>query len=135
MPASLYLSVRVARTEDGIAAEAVLIERHDGRAITARDLRAVKLPPAWMLDSGREFMAPGDDSPAITAARQGPRRKGDDFWGAVFTLWNQAQRAAPQAPVRWMRKHWPDDVSDATMRRWIKRAHERARINGWNKDG
>jgi hypothetical protein len=32
-----------------------------------------------------------------------------------------------------MREQWPD-VSDATMRRWIKRARERAAINGWKEE-
>jgi hypothetical protein len=33
-----------------------------------------------------------------------------------------------------MREQWPN-VSDATMRRWVKRARERAEISGWGDDG
>lgn len=131
----MTVSVRVARTVDGLGVEAVLIERNDGSAVTARDLRTVKLPPPWLLASSRAFMSPGDDSPLITTARRGARGKGDDHWRAVFDLWSQAQRVAPRAPVRWMRARWPDAVSDATMRRWIMRARKRAEINGWRDEG
>jgi hypothetical protein len=130
MPEGLHLRVKVAHTEDGFAVVAVLVEREDGRAITARDLRRVKLPPAWSLASNLGRL-PG--SPVITAARPGARGKSDDHWRAVFDLWARAQRVAPRAPVRWMREQWPD-VSDATMRRWVKRARSRAEINGWKED-
>jgi hypothetical protein len=129
MPEDLHLRVKVAHTEEGFAIDAVLIERKDGRAISARDLRKVKLPPAWMLASHLPRLP---DSPVITAARPGARGKGDDHWRRVFSLWAQAKQVAPRTPVRWMREQWPD-VSDATMRRWIKRAHERARANGWKE--
>ena len=44
MPEGLHLRVKVASTEDGVAIDAVLVERKDGRAITARDLRRVSCP-------------------------------------------------------------------------------------------
>lgn len=131
MPKGLHLSVKIAPTVDGLAVSAVLIERVDGRAITARDLR-IKLPPAWLLAAGRPSSLPG--SPVIAAARPGARGKSDDHWRAVFDLWARAQRVAPRAPVRWMRTQWPRDVSDATMRRWTKRARERAEVRGWKEE-
>jgi hypothetical protein len=134
VPQYLRIMVRVARTSDGLAAEAVLVERNDGRAVTARDLRDIKLPQPWMLARGQEFMRSDGDSSMITAARPGARGKSDDHWRAVFRLWARAQRVAPRTPVRWMRTKWPEDVSDATMRRWIKRARERAASQGWKED-
>jgi hypothetical protein len=133
MPDHINVTVRIARTSDGLAPEAVLVERNDGRAVTARDLRSVKLPQPWMLARGRELMRPDDDSAAIAAASPGRRRKDDAHWRTVYNLWVQAHRNAPHAPVRWMREEWPDEVSDATMRRWIKRAQERADINQWKR--
>lgn len=132
MPEGLHLRVRVAHTEDGFAVVGALVEREDGRAITARDLRRVKLPPAWALAADQMQRQPG--SPPVTPARPGPRGKGDDHWRAVFDLWARAQQVAPHTPVRWMRAQWPAEPSDATMRRWIKRARERAEVNGWRED-
>jgi hypothetical protein len=131
MPEGLHLRVKVAHTEDGFAVVAVLVEREDGRAITARDLRRVKLPPAWALAS---HMPRPPGSPSIAPSRPGPRGKGDDHWRAVFGLWVQAQQVAPHTPVRWLRTQWPGAVSDATMRRWVKRARERAGVNGWTNE-
>jgi hypothetical protein len=131
MPEGLHLRVKVAHTEAGFAIDSVLIERKDGRAISARDLRRVKLPPAWMLAS---LLARPPGSPVITAVKPGARGKSDDHWLAVFRIWAQAQQVAPQAPVRWIRTQWPTDISDATMRRWIKRARERAAVNGWKEE-
>jgi hypothetical protein len=131
MPEGLHLRVKVAPTEDGFAVVAALVERKDGHAITARDLRRVKLPPAWALASHMTRL-PG--SPSVTPPRPGPRGKGDDHWRAVFDLWVQAQRVAPHTPVRWMRTQWTAEPSDATMRRWVARARERAEINGWKED-
>jgi len=132
MPEDLRLRVRVAHTEDGFAVVAAQIEREDGRAITARDLRKVKLPPPWALAADQMRRLPG--SPLVTAPRPGPRGKGDDHWRAVFDLWVQAQQVAPHTPVRWMRTQWAGDVSDATMWRWVKRARERAASKGWKED-
>lgn len=131
MPGYLRVRVKVSRTTDmGLAPESVLIERTDRRAVTARDLRSVKLPAAWMLGGGKDDInthpwEPYPENP-LAAARQGPRAKGDDHWRAVLRLWARAQRDAPRSPVRWMREKWPTEVSDATMRRWIKKAQERA---------
>jgi hypothetical protein len=121
MPAGLVLRIRVAPTEDGFAVAGVLVERDDGRAVTARDLRRVKLPPAWTLAS---HLMPLPESAAVRPAKSGPRGLGDDHWRAVLELRARAERAAPHAPVRWMRAQWPGEPSDATMRRWIKRARE-----------
>ena len=131
-PDHLTLTIRMARTKDGMAAEALLIERHDGRAISARDLRSVRIPPAWVLASSLQFVPAGDDSPLIAEARGGARGKSDDHWRAVHRLWIEAQRADPRAPVRYMRQRWRPEVSDPTMRRWIKKAHERAEVSGWS---
>ena len=125
MPKDLRLRVRVAPTEDGLAVVAAQVERTDRRAITAQDLRRVKLPPAWVLASSL--------GPQVTSPRPGPHGKGDEHWRAVFDLWIRAQQVAPHAPVRWMLTQWPD-VSDATMRRWVTRAQERAEVNGWRNE-
>lgn len=127
MPAGLVLRIRVAPTEDGFAVAGVLVERDDGRAVTARDLRRVKLPPAWTLAS-----QPLPESAAVRPARPGPRGLGDDHWRAVLELHKQAQRVAPRAATRWMRAQWPGEPSDATMRRWIAMARERAEAEGWD---
>jgi hypothetical protein len=130
MPKDLLLRVRVAQTEDGVAVVAALIERADGRAIGARDLRRVKMPPAWALASPSR--SPG--SRRVALPRPGPRGKGDDHWRAVFDLWVRAKQVAPHTPVRWMLAEWQPEVSDATMRRWAARARERAAINGWEEE-
>jgi hypothetical protein len=132
MPEDLRLRVRVAHTEEGFAVVAALIERDDGRALTARDLRRVKLPPPWALAADQMPRQPR--SPRVTAPRPGRRGKGDDHWRAVFDLWVRAMRVAPHTPVRWMRTQWPGEPSDATMRRWAARARERAETNRWRED-
>src|SRR5579863_1074434 len=78
-PSAAYLNVmvRTALTRDGVAAEAVLIERTDGQALTAQDLRKVKLPQPWILARGRE-LAGQSGEPTVTAARAGARGKGDE---------------------------------------------------------
>ncbi len=123
VPRNLLLRVRVAPTGDGLAAVAAQVERTDGRPLTAQDLRRVKLPPAWVLASSL--------GPQVASPRPGPRGKGDDHWRAVYGLWVRAQQVAPHTPVRWMLTQWQPEVSDATMRRWVKRARERAAINHW----
>jgi hypothetical protein len=125
MPSVLHLRVRVAPTMDGLAAVAALIEREDGHPLHAQDLRKVKLPPAWVLASSL--------GPQAASPRPGPRGKGDEHWRAVYDMWIQAQRVAPHSPVRWMLTQWQPEVSDGTMRRWVKRARERAKINKWEE--
>jgi hypothetical protein len=125
MPPYLQVMVRTALTADGVAAEAVLVERTDGRTLSARDLREVKLPQPWMLARGRELAGPGA-APSVAAVPSGARGKGDEHWRAVLRLLAEAERVAPRTPVRWMREQWPEHVSDATMRRWVKKARERA---------
>jgi len=132
MPQNLRVMVRTALTPDGVAVEAALVERTDGRALTAQDLRKVKLPQPWMLARGREFARP-DESATVTVARPGAHGKADDHWRAVLRLLAEAERVAPRTPVRWMRQQWPYNVSDATMRRWVKRARDFARVNGWEE--
>jgi hypothetical protein len=95
----MTVSVRIARTVDGSGVQAVLVERNDGGALTARDLRTVKLPPAWMLTSSRKLVPAGDDCPMINAASRGAKSKGDDHWRAVYDLSNQAQRDAAISAV------------------------------------
>ena len=131
MPEGLVVRVKVAATEGGFAVASVLIEREDGRAVTARDLRRAKIPPAWVLAS---HLMPLPDSPVLRPARPGPRGLDDDHWRAVLNLWDQAQRVAPRAPIRWMRAQWPGQPSDATMRRWRDRALERSAGPGGGQD-
>lgn len=131
MPRYLRVMVRTALTPDGVAAEAALVERTDGRALTAQDLRRVRLPQPWMLARGRELAAPGNPA-TIAAAEPGARGKDDDHWRAVLQLHAEAGRVAPRTPVKWMRGQWPYPVSDPTMRRWIARARERAAAAGWD---
>jgi hypothetical protein len=134
VPDVLSVHVRVKPTKDGLAADAVMVERTDGHAISARDLRAVKIPSPWVLASGRPLLSADDNSPVVTVTSPGARGKSDDHWRAVYSLWVKAQRIAPRTPVRWMLTQWQPEVSDATMRRWIKRARERAEVNGWKED-
>ena len=133
MPDYLSVAVRTALTPDGVAAEAALIERTDGRSLTAQDLRKVKLPQPWMLARGRE-LAGQDGPPTVTAARRGAHGKGDEHWREVLRLLAEARRVAPRTPTKWMCQQWPYPVSDATMRRWIKQAQERAETKGWKED-
>lgn len=132
MPGYLRVMVRTALTPDGVAAEAVLIERTDGQALTAQDLRKAKLPQPWMLAAGRDLARPGDPA-TVTAARLGAHGKSDDHWQAVLRLLAEAERVAPRTPVLWLREKWPYPVSDPTMRRWIARARKRAAERGWDQ--
>ena len=69
-------------------------------------------------------------APSVAAVPSGARGKGDEHWRAVLRLLAEAERVAPRTPVRWMREQWPEHVSDATMRRWVKKARERAANEG-----
>ncbi len=131
-PHWLAVRVRFAPTGDGVAVAGVQIERNDGRAVTARDLRAVKLPPNWVLfgEAAARWCKPAGEP--ISASRKGPKAKGDEHWRAVWNAWQEARQVAPRAPVAWLLTRWP--VSDATMRRWVKRARERAEACGWPDD-
>lgn len=130
-PEALAIRMRFAPTAEGVAVAGVQIERTDGHALTARDLRAVRLPPNWLLwgESAQRWYQ--SDGEAITRSRKGPKDRGDDKHRMVWDLWCQAQEVAPRAPVRWMLAQDQIDVSDATVRRWIKRAKERAAALGW----
>jgi hypothetical protein len=132
-PGWLAIRLRLAPTADGVAVVAAQIERRDGRALTARDLRLVKLPPNWVLfgESASRWFAPAEGTAPVAAARKGARGKDDEHWRAVYSVWLQAVQTAPRAPVKWMLAsgRWP--VTDATMRRWIARARERAAALGW----
>ncbi len=132
-PGWLAIRLRFAPTADGVAVVGAQIERRDGRALTARDLRLVKLPPNWVLfgESASRWYAPAEDTPRVTATRKGAHGKDDSHWRAVHQAWLEAMQAAPRAPVKFMLAsgRWP--VTDATMRRWIARARERAGALGW----
>jgi hypothetical protein len=129
-PDHLSVLMRFAATGDGVAVAGVQVERIDGRALTARDMRLVKLPPNWALfgETAVRWYQPGDAT--ATRSRKGP--KGDDeardrmVWG----LYRQATEVAPRAPVRWILPQL--GVSDATARRWIGRARKRAEDLGWD---
>ena len=128
-PSGLAVRMRFAPTADGVAVAGIQVERTDGHAVTAADLRAVKLPPNWVLfgESARRWYRP--EGPPITRSRRGPKDEGDERHHAVWDLWLQAQQAAPRAPVKWMLTRL--SVSDATARRWVRQARERAAVLGW----
>lgn len=132
----LVIRLQFAPTADGVAVVGAQVERRDGRALTARDLRLVKLPPNWVLfgESASRWYAPSEGTAAVTPARKGIRGYDDEHWHAVYEAWLEAMRVAPRAPVKWMlaSPRWP--VADATMRRWIARARERASELGWDQD-
>jgi hypothetical protein len=128
-PDHLSVRMRFAPTGDGVAVAGIQVERTDGRALTARDLRLVRLPPNWVLfgeTAVRWYQPSGDDA---VRSRKGP--KGDDEARdrRVWDLYQAAMEVAPRAPVRWMLPQL--GVSDATARRWIGRARQRAKELGW----
>jgi hypothetical protein len=134
-PDNLTIRMRFAPTGDGVAVAGVQVERTDGRALTARDLRLVRLPPNWVLfgeTAVRWYQAAG--VPA-TRSRRGPQDKGTEGLKRdrmVWELYQDALEVAPRAPVQWMLPQ-PQlgGISDATVRRWIARAKLRAAELGW----
>jgi hypothetical protein len=136
-PAWLVIRLKFAPTADGVAVAGAQIERRDGRALTARDLRLVKLPPNWFLfgESASRWFAPADAAAPVAATKKGAHGHDDDHWRAIHSAWLQAMESAPRAPVKWLLAsgRWP--VTDATMRRWIARARQRAAELGWDQDG
>ena len=135
-PAWLAVRLRLAPTSDGVAVTGVQVERRDGRALTARDLRLVKLPPNWVLfgESAARWFPPAAGAAPVAASRKGAHGKGDAHWRAVWLAWGQAMEAAPRAPVRYLLASGRWRVADATMRRWIARARERAAELGWDQE-
>jgi hypothetical protein len=128
-PPHLDVHVRFASARDGVAVTGIQAERNDGHAITARDLRLVKLPPWYVVAgeaTGNWFQLAGVP---VARSRRGPKDESDEKHHMVWSLWCQAQRIAPQAPVRWMLPRLY--VSDATARRWIHKARSRAAELGW----
>jgi hypothetical protein len=128
-PDHLTVRMRFAPTGDGVAVAGVQVERTDGRALTARDMRLVKLPPNWVLfgeTAVRWYQPTG-----AQAARNPRGPKGDDAERdrMVWDLYQQAMNVAPRAPVKWMTPQL--GRSDATVRRWIGRARQRAAELGW----
>lgn len=134
-PGWLVIRLRFAPTSDGVAVVGAQVERRDGRALTARDLRLVKLPPNWVLfgESAARWYAPAEGTTPVTAPRKGARGHDDDHWREVWSAWLEAMQVAPRAPVKWLLAsgRWP--VTDATMRRWIARARECAAELGWDQ--
>jgi hypothetical protein len=135
-PGWLVIRLRFAPTADGVAVVGAQIERRDGRALTARDLRLVKLPPNWVLfgESASRWYAPAEGSAAVTPGKKGARGHDDEHWHAVYGAWLEAMQVAPRAPVKWLLAGPRWSVTDATMRRWIARARERAAELGWDQD-
>jgi hypothetical protein len=127
-PRWLRVLMQFAPTTDGVALAGVQIHRNDGRAVTSRDLRAVKIPPTWVLHGETAARWYGSEGTPI-ARRKGLKADGDERHRLVYDLWLQAQQVAPRAPVRWLLPHF--GVSDATARRWIGRAKDRAAELGW----
>ena len=135
-PGWLAVRLRFAPTSDGVAVAGVQVDRLDGRALTARDLRLVKLPPSWVLfgESASRWFAPAEGTAAVAASKKGAHGKGDAHWRSVYTAWRQAMEAAPRSPVKFMLTSGRWSVADATMRRWIARARERAAELGWDEE-
>jgi hypothetical protein len=129
-PDHLSVLMRFASTGDGVAVAGVQVERTDGRALTARDMRMVRFPPNWVLfgEAPIRWFQPGAAS--AVRSRKGP--KGDDEARdrMVWNLYRQALEVFPRAPVKWMLPQL-GGVSDATARRWIGRARTRAAELGW----
>src|SRR5580692_9739756 len=76
-PDHLSVKMRFAPTADGVAVAGIQVERTDGRALTARDLRMVRLPPNWVLfgeTAVRWYQPQGEQA---SHKRRGP--KGDDL--------------------------------------------------------
>ena len=123
-PAWLAVRLRLAPTADGVAVTGVQVERRDGRALTARDLRLVKLPPNWVLfaESAARWFPPAEGAATVAASKKGAHGKGDEHWRSVWLAWCQAMEAAPHAPVKYLLATGRWQVADATMRRWIARA-------------
>ena len=135
-PAWLVVRLKFAPTTDGVAVTGTQVERRDGRALTARDLRLVKLPPNWVLfgESASRWFSPADGTAPVAPARKGAHGHDDEHWLSVYKAWLQAMEVAPRAPVKWMLAsgRWP--VTDPTMRRWIARARQRGTELGWDQD-
>src|ERR1700722_14156391 len=89
-PDRLTVRMRFAPTGDGVAVAGVQVERIDGRALTARDLREVKLPPNWVLfgETAVRWYQPA----GMPAARNPRGPKGDDAERdrRVWDLYQQA---------------------------------------------
>jgi len=135
-PHWLTVRLRLAPTVDGVAVAGLQVDRNDGHALTARDLRLVKLPPNWLLfgeAAKRWYPAPASERP-VQATRKGARGHDDQHWRMVWDAWRQAAMAAPRSPVKFLLRsgRWP--VTDATMRRWIARARARAAELGWDTE-
>lgn len=121
----LRTNLRLQRTKDGgVACVGIWLERTDGQAVTARDLRT----PVGALLERIGGLAPwlhGTTPQPVRPARPGPKGHPDDHWRNVLDLWQRAQVHARRSPVSWMRQQWQGvPVSDATMRRWRDRALE-----------
>jgi hypothetical protein len=132
-PPHLSVRVRFAHGEEGVGVAGIQVERTDGRVLTARDLRLVKLPPDWVLsgDTAVRWYQPGPET--VVRNPRGPKGDDDEKHREVWDLYLKAVEARPRAPVRWMLSHL--QVSDATARRWLKRARERAQQLGWPQPG
>jgi hypothetical protein len=128
-PDHLTVRMRFAPTGDGVAVAGVQVERTDGRALTARDLRQVKLPPNWVLFGETAIRWYQPDGPEAARNPRGPHDDGLKRDRQVWDLYQQAMDVAPRAPVRWMLPQLK--ISDATARRWIGRAKLRAAELGW----
>jgi len=126
-PPGLSVRVELASDGDSVKVGRVWIERTDGRAVTAKNLREVKLPaPTRDLAGGT---AAGTCEGLARNRRLSRTRDDDRQHRAVWDLWQQALRVAPRAPTQWTMRHL--GVSEATARRWTKQARERAASQGW----
>ncbi len=120
----LRVVARAARTQDGVAVDALMVYRDDGRALAVRDLRRIKFPLQLTLWN---FLAaqPGEEErrPGPTP-RPGSRGHTIEHWRNVYELWTQAQVEAPRSPIKWIREQYRPRMPDATVRRWVKRARQ-----------
>lgn len=119
---SLSVLLRLTATAAGESATTALLFLRDGKAVSARDLRA--LPIAPLMEYGKQLAPWFETAPEVRVrpARPGPKGHPPEHWLAVWELYQQAKAAGVRNHIQWMRAKWDDPVPDATMRRWKDRA-------------
>lgn len=120
----LRVVARAARTQDGVAVDALMIYRDDGRALAVRDLRRVKFPMQQTLWNFLAASPGGEERRPVSPPRPGSPGHPIEHWRQVYKLWEQAQVEAPRSPIKWIREQYTPRKPDATVRRWVKRARQ-----------
>lgn len=123
LPGAL-ISVRLQPSREGLTCSAVLVER-DGRQLTSRDLRALRLGPIveWARTTAYRSYVESFVHERARTARPGRPGYGEEHWTAVrerYAFWSKHD---PQRVIKRMREEYPERErpSDATMRRWVQR--------------